>query len=145
MGYENYFTALEKYDNFKSVADDFRKMIPSLEYRDIWLTGKNGHYGPTITDHAIEFSGGSGAGLRPFVLHSVGKSMMNHFIMSNEKVFYIKTQKLPYDLAVQIILIILAHYNNINVASDGEMSDWRTAVLLCEKILKYGSDFKLDK
>lgn len=57
-----------------------------------------------------------------------------------------KTAYKPYDLAVISCLIIAKHYlkNEITVHSDGEMEHWSDGQLLCQKLLGYGAEFKLD-
>ena len=44
-------------------------------------------------------------------------------------------------------LVIAKHYlgNAIEVTSDGEMKDWKDAMMICEHFLGYGGDFKLDE
>ena len=58
----------------------------------------------------------------------------------------VKTAYKPYDLAVNICLIIAKHYfgDNIVVKSDGEINNWEEAMALCDYFLGYGNDFKLD-
>jgi hypothetical protein len=56
-----------------------------------------------------------------------------------------KTAFRPYDLAVQVFLIIAKHHlgKAIVVESDGNARQWLDAVKLCENVLDYGSDFEL--
>jgi hypothetical protein len=58
-----------------------------------------------------------------------------------------KTAYKPYDLAVNICLIIAKHYlkDDIKVHSDGEMKDWEEGMQLCNQFLGYGLDFTLDE
>jgi hypothetical protein len=60
---------------------------------------------------------------------------------------FCKTAYKPYDLAVIICLIIAKHYlkEQIKVSSDGKIDQWMDGMLICQKILGYGLDFKLDK
>jgi len=59
---------------------------------------------------------------------------------------HVKTAYRPYDLAVTVCLVIAKHHlgDDIMVDSDGDMDDWREAVLLCQHFLGYGMDFCLD-
>ena len=59
---------------------------------------------------------------------------------------FCKTAYKPYDLAVNICLIIAKHHlkDQIEVSSDGNLCHWRDAMFICHKLLKYGLDFKLD-
>jgi len=56
-----------------------------------------------------------------------------------------KTAFRPYDLAVQVFLIIAKHHlgKAMVVKSDGDVRQWLDAVKLCENVLNYGSDFQL--
>jgi hypothetical protein len=56
-----------------------------------------------------------------------------------------KTAYKPYDLAVIICLIIAKHHltKDIHVASDGTLDQWKDGMLICQKILGYGLDFRL--
>jgi len=60
---------------------------------------------------------------------------------------FCKTAYKPYDLAVTACLIIAKHHlgDEIVVSSDGEEKDWIDAMLLCEKLLGYGNDFRLER
>lgn len=56
-----------------------------------------------------------------------------------------KTNYKPYDLAVQVALVIAKHNlkDQIIVKSDGDESKWVEAKQLCQHFLGYGEDFKL--
>jgi len=56
-----------------------------------------------------------------------------------------KTAYKVYDLAVIICLIIAKHHlkEEIIVSSDGSLDNWQDGMLICQKILGYGLDFKL--
>jgi len=56
-----------------------------------------------------------------------------------------KTAYKPYDLAVIICLIIAKHHlkEQIIVSSDGRLENWQDGMLICQKILGYGLDFKV--
>lgn len=56
-----------------------------------------------------------------------------------------KTAYKPYDLAVIICLIIAKHHlgKDILVASDGDIEQFQDGMVICQKILGYGLDFKL--
>jgi hypothetical protein len=58
---------------------------------------------------------------------------------------FCKTAYKPYDLTVIICLIIAKHYlkEQIIVSSDGTLDNWKDGMLLCQKILGYGLDFRL--
>ena len=58
-----------------------------------------------------------------------------------------KTAYKPYDLAVNICLIIAKHYlkDQILVHSDGELKDWQEGMQLCQHFLGFGKNFVLDE
>lgn len=58
---------------------------------------------------------------------------------------FCKTAYKPYDLAVIICLIIAKHHlkDEIIVSSDGMLEQWKDGMLICQKILGYGLDFRL--
>jgi len=58
---------------------------------------------------------------------------------------FTKTAFKPYDLAVNIALVIAKHYlgDDLIVSSDGKMQQWIDAVMICQKFFGYGEDFKI--
>jgi len=58
-----------------------------------------------------------------------------------------KTNFKPYDLAVQVFLVIAKHYlkDKIIISSDGEIQHWIDATKICQNAFNYGmDDFKLE-
>ena len=67
---------------------------------------------------------------------------------AKEKYFqFCKTAYKPYDLAVNVCLVIAKRHlkDDIAISSDGEITDWEEAMHLCQHFLGYGSDFTLDE
>ena len=60
---------------------------------------------------------------------------------------FCKTAYRPYDLAVNVFLVIAKHRlrDNIIISSDGEMIHWQEAMMYCQINLGYGLEFKLPK
>lgn len=58
-------------------------------------------------------------------------------------VSFCKTGRRPYDLAVQMVLVVLKHYldNSLDVSSDGWASEWVDPTRHCEALLGYGGEF----
>ena len=58
---------------------------------------------------------------------------------------FCKTERRPYDLAVQCCLIVLKHYfgDQFKVTSDGTAEDWAQARERCQVALGFGQDFTL--
>lgn len=59
---------------------------------------------------------------------------------------FCKTARKPYDLPVQCCLIVAKHFyeDHILIHSDGAENEWEDARRLCQEILGFGSEFKLD-
>lgn len=60
---------------------------------------------------------------------------------------FTKTAFKPYDLAVNVCLIIAKHYlkDQIKISSDGTSENWEEGRQLVQHFLGYGKDFKLDE
>jgi hypothetical protein len=58
-----------------------------------------------------------------------------------------KTAYKPYDLAVNVVLIIAKKHlkNHIKIRSDGDIENWEEGMQLCQHFLGYGEDFRLDE
>ncbi len=58
---------------------------------------------------------------------------------------FCKTAFKPYDLAVQVCLVIAAHHlgDGITVSSDGSLADWQDAIAVSQAVLGYGRAFAL--
>lgn len=56
---------------------------------------------------------------------------------------FTKTAFKPYDLAVNVCLIIIKHHlgDKIVVSSDGEMKEWQDAIDICQNAFGYGKEF----
>ena len=60
---------------------------------------------------------------------------------------FTKTAYKPYDLAVNVCLVIAKHYlgDKLVVRSDGDNSNWEEGKQLVQHFLGYGENFKLDE
>lgn len=58
-----------------------------------------------------------------------------------------KTAYKPYDLAVNVCLVIAKHHlkDQIIIHSDGTRKQWQDAIQLCEHFLSYGEELDLDE
>lgn len=127
-------------DRFMKVLEDFRIILTKT---DIKLAGADDLGEPVLSGTAILFNGIAGQNCEPFVINSFEPSRR-----SPARTFSCcKTEKLPYDICVQLILIILKQHfgDGIVVSSDGSEDDWKQAKELCQRILKYGIEFKLEE
>lgn len=69
-------------------------------------------------------------------------------LKAGRKIFeFTKTAYKPYDLAVNVCLIIAKEHlgKAIIVQSDGASEDWMEAMQLCQQFLGYGADYTLDE
>ena len=59
----------------------------------------------------------------------------------------VKTAYRPYDLAINVCLIIAKHHlkDGILIKSDGTIDNWQEGMHLCQHFLGYGGDFALGK
>jgi hypothetical protein len=125
---------------FAAAVRDCRKVLPQT---GIGLAGRDGTGMPILRDNAIVFNGADGARCEPFEIHQV------EFDRHGRKVIwsFCKTEHLPYDLCVQVSLIILKHHlqDAITITSDGKDVDWSDAKRTCEQSAGYGQGFVLSK
>lgn len=124
---------------FQSVIGDLQKILGIIE---IPLAGSEGNGEPYFSLDKILFNGIKGQNCENFKVLRIdvprkGRTKVNS---------YCKTEELPYELAVQIALIIMKHYlgGAFSVFSDEKEADWEKAKQMCSKILGYGDDFQLD-
>ena len=113
----------------------------ALPVSGVELGGFEGMGCPILDPDHIVFNGGVSGSCEPFEIRRVefdrrGRSRTWGFC---------KTEHLPYDLCVQMALIVLHHHlgSAIQVGSDGSIADWQQAIDLVQKELGYGADFQL--
>jgi hypothetical protein len=125
---------------FGRAVADCQRVLPQTS---VPLAGSDGTGTPVFRPDAIIFNG-------------VGDAMHETFAIRLDELdprdgrqvrSFCKTARLPYDLAVQLALIVFKHYlgQQLRVSSDGEEADWDAARQLCRQHLGYGGDFCLDK
>ena len=124
---------------FGRAVVDCRRVLPET---NIPLAGANGTKKPFFRSDAIVFNG-------------VGENAHETFAVRLEEAdhgdgrpafSFCKTEHKPYDLAVQVVLIVFQHHlgKQFGVSSDGDDAEWETARRLCQQVLGYGEDFQLD-
>lgn len=124
---------------FQAAVSDVRQ---ALEAIGLELAGFEGLGDPVLNDDHIVFNGPQGQHCEPFEISRVefdrrGRSSVSGFC---------KTERLPYDLAVQASLIILKHHlaELITVTSDAGDDDWAEARTALQEAIGYGLAFRLD-
>lgn len=154
--------------NFEKIVSDFKIMVPELQKIGIELGNGVGIDEPCLENDVIIFNGltncnhkedfaiqGGHSGLyceksdcgnESFVLEQKYEpNKWQEPDQVNRFHNYCKTERKPYDLAVQICLIIAKHHlgEEIEVTSDGETNEWMLAMEMTDKTLGYGLDFVL--
>ena len=137
-------------DIYDKIVADFKKSREELFNRGVLLAGLNGDGVPVITDSQINFNGSAklqGSG-EPFKFDREIQFDNGRPRKLEPNIFqFTKTDGFSYNLAVMVFLVIAKYYldGRINIQSDGSQADWDSARELCQHILGYGKDFKLDK
>ena len=141
MGYTHYWERPVRLlpRSFARAVADCQHLLPQL---GVSLAGACGTGQPEFSPTAIIFNGSQGQSHETFRIDQTS-SGRRHGPMVRE---FCKTARLPYDLAVQVALIVFQHRQGdcFHVASDGGTSDWDHARQICQEHLVYGGDFQLD-
>jgi len=127
-------------EEFARAAEDCQKILATL---DVPLAGFSGDGEPISSADSIIFNGAGGSGCEPFEIARVEFDRKGR-----ESIFsFCKTEQAPYDICVQIALVVLKHHlgDAITVGSDADDEDWQQARQQCQKSLGYGEDFRLTR
>ena len=123
---------------FEKASKDCKAVLDKIE---VMLAGPMSEGMPIFNSDAIMFNGIKGQNCEPFSIRRLEEPRKpRSYVFS-----YCKTEKLPYDLCVKSVLVILKHYlgDQIQVMSDGDDEDWSDAKQLCMSNLGYGAEFIL--
>jgi len=126
-------------EEFTRAAEDCQKILATL---NVPLGGFTGDGEPIFTVESIVFNGAGGSGCEPFEIARVEFDRKGR-----DSIFsFCKTEQAPYDICVQIALVILKHHlgDAITIGSDADDSAWETARTICQEVLGYGGDLRLD-
>lgn len=123
---------------FASAVADLKAVLPGAGVR---LAGPEGVGEPVLEADRVLFNGEEMECYEPFVFMRVVPDDPGQAAVWG----FCKTDGLPYDLCVQVALVVLHHHlgDALAVASDGSMDDWRAAVGRVQQHLGYGSEFRL--
>jgi hypothetical protein len=128
-------------EKFDQIVSDFSKIIPRLKEKGIRLSGAFGWGSPVVNNNEIIFNGFGTNSCEAFYFPRVMESSILFPKLSNDKIFvFCKTHRLPYDLAVTSLLLILGHHlgkESIDIESNGDYNDWKDAIKLCQNELGY--------
>ena len=124
---------------FSKVVDDCKALLDKIE---LGISGSGGYGDAEFDSNGIVFNGADGMVCEDFTFVRIQVPRRNR----ERALGYCKTEHLPYDLYVQMVLIILKHHlgDMMKVASDGSEKDWQKAKDVCQEHLGYGSDFELE-
>jgi len=127
-------------EEFARAAEDCQKILVTL---DVPLGGFTGNGAPVFSANSIIFNGTGGSGCEPFEIARVEFDRKGLELIFS----FCKTEQAPYDICVQIALVVLKHHlgDAITIDSDADDNDWRQARRQCQKSLGYGKDFRLTR
>jgi hypothetical protein len=125
---------------FARAAEDCSRLLGQMT---ISLSGPDGTGQPVFRPDAIAFNGTKPLNCEPFEIHQVEFDRHGRRVVRS----FCKTEHLPYDLCVQLALIVLKHQlaNTLTVQSDGTDDDWAKARAQCQELLGYGEGFRLSR
>lgn len=147
MGYSHYWNRLPEIPEltFKQAVNDISKMFKVCKKYGLSLAGWDGSGKPVISSSEVSFNGveTKNESYETFRMDRVMKPKDFEWLTQDKQGYVYqacKTGRQPYDLFVQIALIIFKHYlgRDFILSSDGFYFDWETADDLCQKHLGYG-------
>lgn len=157
MGYTHYYSVSPKFDSklFLKVVNDFKKLLKPISDKGIVLANGMGEGEVILEPTQICFNGVGELAHETFLLEQQLVTVMTRRDGSqysldpheDGKYFqFTKTAYKPYDIAVTACLVIAKHHlgDKIQISSDGNDSEWNDGKKLCQKVLGYGQDFKLE-
>ena len=124
---------------FAGAVRDCQRILPCT---GVPLAGFDGTDQPILQEDLIIFNGEGRAGCEPFEIHQTECDRHGRAVFWS----FCKTEHQPYDLCVQVALVILKHHlgEAITVGSDGKDDDWADARRICQEELGYGEEFQLE-
>jgi hypothetical protein len=150
MGYSHYWERPKELDQkqFINFSNDVRKIFKaSMESRITLADGQGKTTEPLADDNVICFNGLGSYSHETFFLPRIFEPLK--WMKPSEAGLYFhfcKTNRKPYDLTVRAVLFAFKHhFKDAIVTSDGDDDSWSPAKILCQQLLGYGLDFKLDK
>jgi len=122
---------LKQFD-YQRYSDDRDKGIelPREDYRSeveqpVALVGENSKGKPVLDANCVFFNGAEPLSFEDFYISRTTPDSS-----------YVKTERRPYDLAVCVVLLSLAHHfpDQVHVSSDGNLNDWKAAFELYQTV-----------
>lgn len=166
MGYTHYFMRKDielSVKKFAAFAADVQKAFAKLpEHSEssggyhagerLQLAGGDGTGEAKVNNDEICFNGLGESGCETLYIPRVypigeegsfGDYIRKEFARKGHVFDFCKTRRQPYDLAVQVTLILFKHHfkGRVNISSDGDPSDWTQAFDFVNKYFDYGCNY----
>ena len=125
-------------DKFRAAVVDVRLLLSTAP---VGVAGIDGTGAPILHDDQIAFNGRSPLACESFAIAAIESDRHG----GGEVTSFCKTQRLPYDLFVKAVLIVLAHHlqPHFVVTSDEGSDGWASARAFVRETLGYGESFTL--
>lgn len=154
IGYTHYWYTYKKelkLESWKKMANDVRHLLANLPERSLSAGGyhsddplKLDDDESVVDDETIRFNGVGELGHETFLLERK-VNLRTSFTGAKEQHFaFCKTARKPYDLPVQVCLILYQFYfkGSVSISSDGDAEEWETAIQLANKLFGLKTTFK---
>lgn len=150
MGYTHYWWRERELDaeTFKKAVADCREVCQAAR---VPLAGAQGKPGTKARFSASEmgFNGVGDAAHETFLVQRSFREEFEQPDATGRLFDFTKTARKPYDLAVCACFVVFRHFfgRKFRIESDGNVTDagWSAALDLCQRVLGYGKDFRLDR
>ncbi|MDM5277149.1 hypothetical protein QUF95_07135 [Paenibacillus silvae] len=140
MGYTHYWYRVREIelDVYFKILNDFKRLLPVLIEKGVWLAGSGGKGDPVINDEHVLFNGVCSERYEDFVFSRVLVLREWDEPDENDQYFqFCKTSAYPYDQAVIAFLLIAKHHLKQDIAfqSDVGAKKLDAAKKLCQTTL----------
>ena len=128
---------------WSKISKDSQKIFEYFkENKDLCLElgDWNGYSEPIVDNDKIIFNGGDDKRCDSFVIFAKCKDRYHNVSsISNYYFDFCNTARKPYDIVVQMILLIFKHHmqDDIFIHSDSSNTDWINAIELTKKLFNY--------
>lgn len=152
MGYTHYWRHDQKLNGKALFAafQDARKIVEAAKAKGIQLRGGGGE-GEPVVDEAIWLNGARelDEDCETFAFPVTGSTLKDSMVHGGYPSDFCKTARLPYDVVVCAILLVLKHHlgEQIRIASDGarRADEWLPAERMVQEVLGYTVRFQSER
>ena len=148
MGYTNHCYRILKFDleKYRAAVSDLKRILPET---GVNLASWDGTGDPTIDGNDVRFNGRSPEDCETFSMPRVFDDQPLARERKLPGFTFSKTNRLPYDLAVKVSLLIFKRHFAIEVeiGSDDEdlLTGWSEAIELAHRVLDYPKSWKVEE